>query len=51
MKTRTVKFIVEIREYDIDGNKIDIDKVVNSMEKDLAAYWDCASLTIRGDKK
>ena len=47
MKVKTVKFTVEIREYDIDGNKIDIDKIIKSMEKDLAAYWDCATLSTK----
>ena len=40
----TVKFVVDIREKDIDGNKVDTDKIIQRIYNSLKKEWNISGI-------
>ena len=45
--SRKVNFEVEVRNFDVDNNPINVSKVISKMLTSLAAFWDCKSVGIK----
>ena len=41
---KTYKIVVDIREKDIDGNKIDTKKELENIKKAIARFWNVESI-------
>jgi len=44
---KTITFIVDIREKDIDGNKIDVKAEENEIQKTILKFWNVAGLDVK----
>lgn len=43
-----VKIIINLRDEDIDGMKIDNSKTIKKITKYVGDYWNCDSMEVRG---